>query len=120
MAERISYLHEGKATTKPEPVAVGDVVKTGPNDYPRFKVIAIDGDRAWLRNIISGDDAVVSLADCCWRVTANEQKDQRIGRMLRGDSQPPRVGPDAPVEPARIDRQFEGGGEPPAPAPQGN
>jgi hypothetical protein len=120
MAERISYLHGGKATPRPEPVQVGDVVKTGPNDYPRFKVIAIDGERAWLRNVISGDDAVVSLTDCCWRVDETQKQDQRIGRMLRGgEPQPPRTGPDAPVEPPRIDRIFEGS-EPSAPAPQGS
>ena len=107
MRERISYLHGGKATAKPQPVRVGDIVKTGPNDYPRFTVIAIDGDRAWLRNVITADDAVVSLEECCWRVDEKEQ-DQRIGRMLRGEPRSHRVGPEAPVEPPRIDRLFPG------------
>lgn len=118
MAERISYLQDGKATTKPEPVQVGDVVKTGPNDYPRFNVIAIDGGRAWLRNVITGDDAVVSLQECCWRVD-EKQQDQRIGRMLQGEPQTRRTGPEAPVEPTRIDRLVEGGNDT-APAPQGS
>ena len=117
MAERISYLHDGKATPKPEPVKVGDIVKTGPNDYPRFKVIAIDGERAWIRNIISSDDAVVSLTECCWRVDEQEQ-DQRIGRMLREEPIHHKTGAEAPVEPRRIDRAPSDDGEP-ATAPQG-
>lgn len=102
MAERISYLDD-RPTQPPDPVQVGDVVKTGPNDYPRFKVIAIDGDRAWLRNVISNEDAVVSLQECCWRVDERQQ-DQRIGRMLRDEPMAHKTGPDAPVEPRRMDR----------------
>jgi len=113
MSERISYLDGGKLAEEPDSVRVGDIVKTGPNDYPRFKVIAVDSGRAWLRNIISGDDAVVSLDECCWRVTDEKQPDQRIGRMLRHPREHP-VGPEAPVEPTRIDRQFPPG-EPASP-----
>lgn len=102
MRERISYLHEGKATPPPDHVRVGDIVKTGPNDYPRFKVVALDSGRAWLRNVVSGDDAVVSLDECCWRVD-ERNGDERIGRMLREGSSA-RVGPESPVEPPRIDR----------------
>jgi len=105
MGERISYLAGGKLTPAPEAVRVGDIVKTGPNDYPRFKVIALDGDRAWIRNVASGDDAVVSLEDCCWVVTDGDNPDQRIGRMLR-EPAPVKVGPTAPVEPPRIDKIF--------------
>lgn len=118
MGERISYLAGGKLTPKPEPVRVGDTVKTGPNDYPRFKVVAIDSGRAWIRNVANGDDAVVSLEDCCWVVTEGDIPDQRIGRMLR-EPAPTRVGPEAPVEPARIDRIFppgESAGPPTEPA----
>ena len=119
MAERISYLHDGKATPKPEPVKVGDIVKTGPNDYPRFKVIAIDGDRAWLRNVISNDDAVVSLQECCWRVDGEQKQDQRIGRMLRDEPLQHKTGPEAPIEPRRIDR-ISSDDEAQASAPQGS
>lgn len=110
MGERISYLDD-KPDTPPDRVRVGDIVKTGPNDYPRFQVIALDSGRAWLRNVLSGDDAVVSLEECCWRV--DEQKgDQRIGRMLREPTEP-KVGPAAPVEPRRIDRELSPGEQPP-------
>ena len=114
MGERISYLAGGKLTPKPDVVRVGDTVKTGPNDYPRFKIVAIDSGRAWIRNVASGDDAVVSLEECCWVVTDGDQPDQRIGRMLR-EPAPTRVGPEAPVEPPRIDRVFPPG-ESPSPA----
>ncbi len=105
MGERISYLDE-RDIPAPDPVRVGDIVKTGPNDYPRFTVVAIDSGRAWLRNVISGDDAVVSLDECCWRVTDGKAPDQKIGRLLRDNPTPDRVGPAAPVEPTRIDRIF--------------
>jgi len=106
MVERISYLKGGKLTEKPDAVQVGDIVKTGPNDYPRFKVVALDSGRAWLRNVITSDDAVVSLEECCWRVTDEDQPDERIGRMLRDEPAPVKTGPTAPVEPSRIDRPF--------------
>ncbi|HYG25326.1 MAG TPA: hypothetical protein VD906_00305 [Caulobacteraceae bacterium] len=111
MGERISYLDEGKATPPPDPVRVGDIVKTGPNDYPRFKVVALDSGRAWLRNIVTGEDAVVSLEECCWRLD-EQNGDERIGRMLREGGKGDRVGPHSPVEPARIDRISSTAGEP--------
>ena len=79
--------------------------------------IAIDGERAWIRNIISSDDAVVSLTECCWRVDEQEQ-DQRIGRLLREEPIHHKTGAEAPVEPRRIDRISPDEGEP-AVAPQG-
>ena len=42
----------------------GDVVRTGPNDWPRFAVIAVDGSFAWLRNVLSGADVIVRRARC--------------------------------------------------------
>jgi hypothetical protein len=105
MGERISYLHGRKRRVAPDKVRAGDIVKTGRNDYPRFKVIAVDSGRAWLRNVISGDDAVVSLEDCCWRVNGGEQPDEPIGRLL-SEEPVDRTGPKAPVEPPRIDRIF--------------
>jgi hypothetical protein len=57
---------------RPEDVVVGDIVRTGPNDFPRYEVIAIRGDRAWVRNGLSGDDHIVSLLRCR-RVPANRE-----------------------------------------------
>ena len=47
-----------------EHIAEGDLVKTGPNAYPYFHVLAVHGDRAWLRNVQSGMDGVVDLNRC--------------------------------------------------------
>ncbi|MGE5501384.1 MAG: hypothetical protein ACM3W4_05610 [Ignavibacteriales bacterium] len=109
MAERISYLEE-RHNGKPERVQVGDIVKTGPNDYPRFKVIALDSGRAWLRNVLTGDDAIVSLEECCWRVSENNGPDVPLGQKPAPGDKPAqaKIGPDAPVEPDRMDRIFPG------------
>lgn len=42
----------------------GDVVRTGPNRFPSYRVVAVSGDRVWLRNLTSGADAVVDCARC--------------------------------------------------------
>jgi hypothetical protein len=49
----------------------GDVVRTSANYFPHFTVIAVDGDKAWLRNIQSGGDSLVALSRCR-RVPARE------------------------------------------------
>ena len=40
---------------------VGDIVRTGDNRYPHYKVIAICSDRAWIRDVRYGDDHVVPM-----------------------------------------------------------
>ena len=45
-----------------EPVHAGDVVAAGANNYPRFRVIAVEGDRAWVRNEHTGRDDVVQVS----------------------------------------------------------
>jgi len=45
-------------------VAVGDVVRTGDNFPPRFQVIALTNDRAWIRDTQHGTDHVVPLDRC--------------------------------------------------------
>lgn len=109
MSERISYLEE-RHNGEPDPVRVGDIVRTGSNDYPRFKVVALDSGRVWLRNVLTGDDAIVSLEECCWRVTDGNEPDVPIGqRPAAADKPTPaKIGPDAPVEPDRMDRMFPG------------
>jgi hypothetical protein len=109
MTERISYL-EKRHVGEPEKVRVGDIVKTGPNDYPRFKVIALDSGRVWLRNVLTGEDAIVSLEECCWRVSSGAEPEVPADQKAApGDKpSPAKVGPDAPVEPDRMDRIFPG------------
>ena len=47
-----------------EHIATGDLVRTGPNLFPHFTVVAIDGDKAWLRNVQTGMDALAALNRC--------------------------------------------------------
>ena len=55
----ISVDHEGDAD-----IQVGDLVKTGPNLYPHYSVIAIHGDKAWVRDVQTGMDGLTSLLIC--------------------------------------------------------
>jgi hypothetical protein len=47
-----------------EEIHVGDLVRTGPNLHPHFTVVAVDGDKAWVRNVISGGDSLALLSRC--------------------------------------------------------
>ena len=50
----------GTSTGSPR---VGDVVRTGDNLYPHFEIIALSGDRAWVRDVQYGTDHVVPIND---------------------------------------------------------
>jgi hypothetical protein len=47
-----------------EEIRVGDLVRTGPNLHPHFVVIAVSGDKAWVRNVQTGVDGVANLNRC--------------------------------------------------------
>ena len=47
-----------------EDIQVGDLVRTGPNLYPHYTVIAVNGDKAWVRNVQNGLDGVTSITRC--------------------------------------------------------
>jgi hypothetical protein len=47
-----------------EDIQVGDLVRTGPNLYPHYSVIAVNGDKAWVRNVQNGLDGVTSITRC--------------------------------------------------------
>jgi hypothetical protein len=47
-----------------EEIAVGDLVRTGPNLFPHYQVIAVSGDKVWVRNTESGADALAFLDRC--------------------------------------------------------
>ena len=49
------------------PFAVGDVVATGTNSHPKYRLIAVTDDRAWIRDIQHGTDHVVPV-DLCRKV----------------------------------------------------
>ncbi len=47
-----------------EEIHAGDTVRTGPNLFPHFEVLAVHGDKAWVRNIQTGVDHLALVARC--------------------------------------------------------
>ncbi len=47
-----------------EDIQAGDMVRTGPNLHPHFTVVAISGDKAWVRNIETGVDGLTAISRC--------------------------------------------------------
>jgi hypothetical protein len=47
-----------------ESIEVGDVVRTGLNATPQFNVVAVSGDKVWLRNVHTGSDAIAPMSRC--------------------------------------------------------
>lgn len=47
-----------------EEIRAGDLVRTGANLHPHYTVIAIYGEKAWLRNVQSGQDGLTPLSRC--------------------------------------------------------
>jgi len=47
-----------------EDIIVGDLVRTGTNAFPHYQVLAIYGDKAWVRDVQYGSDGVTSLNLC--------------------------------------------------------
>lgn len=53
-----------------EEIIAGDVVRTGVNLCPEFEVIAISGQKAWVRNLANGEDHL-ALTSRCRKVPGN-------------------------------------------------
>ena len=47
-----------------EEIHAGDLVRTGPNLYPHYQVIAVHGDKVWVRNVQNGLDGVTNINRC--------------------------------------------------------
>jgi hypothetical protein len=47
-----------------EEIRIGDTVRCGTNSYPHFEVMAVHGDKAWLRNISNGADSIAMVLRC--------------------------------------------------------
>ena len=47
-----------------EEIVAGDLVRTGENFHPHFTVIAVSGDKAWVRNVQNGVDSLAQLSRC--------------------------------------------------------
>lgn len=47
-----------------EQILAGDLVRTGANAFPHYRVIAVYGDKVWVRDVQYGSDGVTNLALC--------------------------------------------------------
>ena len=47
-----------------EDIQTGDLVRTGTNHFPHFTVMAVVGDKAWVRNVQNGADGITGLDRC--------------------------------------------------------
>ena len=47
-----------------EDIRVGDLVRTGANLFPHFEVLAVHGDKAWVRNVNNDSDHLALLIRC--------------------------------------------------------
>lgn len=56
-----------------EQIRKGDLVATGPNLHPHFEVLAVNGDKAWVRNVQNGADHLAFVNRC-----------RRLGGALEG------------------------------------
>ena len=64
---RVSYadvfginLHAEQA----DEIRPGDVVRTSNNNKPQYQVLAVQSDKAWVRNLDTKLDAIVELGRC--------------------------------------------------------
>lgn len=56
-----------------EEIRPGDLVATGANLHPYFEVLAVNGEKAWVRNVQNGADHLALLNRC-----------RRLGGALEG------------------------------------
>lgn len=49
---------------EPEEIRPGDVVRTGTNFHPHYEVLAVHGDKAWVKDLQTGADALALLSRC--------------------------------------------------------
>lgn len=47
-----------------EDIRAGDLVRTGPNLFPHFEVVAVHGEKAWVRNVQNGTDHLALVSRC--------------------------------------------------------
>ena len=47
-----------------EQIAAGDLVRTGANAFPHYRVIAVYGEKVWVRDVQYGSDSITSLSFC--------------------------------------------------------
>ena len=47
-----------------EQILAGDLVRTGVNAFPHYRVIAVYGDKVWVRDVQYGSDGITMLNLC--------------------------------------------------------
>lgn len=47
-----------------EDIVAGDIVRTGPNLFPHYMVVAVNGDTAWVQNTETGAQALTAINRC--------------------------------------------------------
>jgi hypothetical protein len=47
-----------------EEICAGDLVRFGDNFHPHYTVIALSGDKAWVRNVQNGADSLALVSRC--------------------------------------------------------
>ena len=45
-------------------ISTGDLVRTGPELLPHFQVLAVRGDKAWVRDVANGSAHLALVARC--------------------------------------------------------
>jgi hypothetical protein len=67
MMLQVSYadLYEVELHAEPDDdIQAGDLVRTGPNLFPHYRVVAVNGDMAWVRDVQTGRDGLTQLKRC--------------------------------------------------------
>ena len=47
-----------------EHIVAGDLVRMGANAFPHYQVIAVYGEKAWVRDVQYGSDGITSVSQC--------------------------------------------------------
>ena len=47
-----------------EQILAGDLVRTGSNAFPHYRVIAVYDDKVWVRDVQYGSDGITNLSLC--------------------------------------------------------
>jgi hypothetical protein len=61
-------------------VGPGDLCRHRNNSYPIYEVLCVEGDRAWLRDVSSGVEGIVSRRNC---VPLSAERAVRLDSDLR-------------------------------------
>jgi len=47
-----------------EEIGPGDLVRSGPNLFPHYEVLAVHGEKAWVRNVQTGEHHLAMRTRC--------------------------------------------------------